>query len=72
MQNFIVDFHFLGISQNSLSLILSVVLILINKLLYAKLFFLNAKLSTIFPMFFFKFSSINLPHVQWCLMNFVG
>ena len=70
MQNFIVDFHFLGISQNSLSLIVSVVLILTNKLLYDR--FLNAKLSTTFPMFFFKFSSINLPLVRPCLMNFVG
>ena len=30
---------------------------------------LNAKLSTIFS---FKFSSINLPLVRWCLMNFVS
>ena len=34
-------------------------------------YILNAKLSTIFPMLF-KFSSINLPPVRWCLMNFVS
>ena len=33
VQNFIVDFHFLGISQNSLSLMVFVVLILMNNLL---------------------------------------
>ena len=33
-KNFIVDLHFLGISQNTLSLIVFVVLILINKLLF--------------------------------------
>ena len=31
IQNFIVDFHFLGISQNSLSLMVFVVLILIKQ-----------------------------------------
>ena len=31
---FVVDFHFLGISQNSLSLMVFVVLILINRLLF--------------------------------------
>ena len=53
MQNFIVDFHFLGISQNSLklSLIVFVVLILINKLLYFKCktldYFPNTKFGSI-------------------------
>ena len=59
-------FHFLGVSQNSLSLMMFVVLILIDKLLFDRF---NAKLSTIFPMFF-KCSSTNLPLVQRCqLLN---
>ena len=51
-KTFIVDFHFLGISQNSFSLIVFVVLILINKLLFDRF---KCKTLDYFQMLF-KFS----------------